>query len=420
MFIPSIYLLFVAEFLIILLGATLFLVYYVVKLRARPAPESETEDEPTAGGNTTSYAQFLEQELLRNEARNGMENNRADGNEETADEAQTEATEETGDTSENSDTPAAEDGTLTPQHLLEARQKFLQLERNAAEHHENEHAFWDSIYRGMREVLDSFSSHQIETQVVQDESVTTRKESSEKVFYIEAQGKKIDGEVNKLKDIIYEQENILSSLRKSVKDAEGHFPEGSDELEALRTQMDALERQLTDSRMCMEVLELENTRLQDEVDKLEGQVAGTGETGDGNDSPDLGQMKEVMDKQAEQINELQTVIDDLQLEAEQAEKLRTTLASFTRTSEEMMGCITILEEENEHLKEQLEHGGDTVAEPAAADTGADDELKQRVKQLEEEIIKKEVEYAKLQDEFTSMEKEYLAMYEAMHGDGSQN
>ena len=414
MFIPSIYLLFVAEFLIILLGATLFLVYYVIKLRARTADEPETEDEPVASGNTTSYAQFLEQELLRNEARNGMENNRADGDDAAALEAQTEATDASGDASENPDTPPADD-TITPQQLLEARQKFLQLERDAAEHHENEHAFWDSIYRGMREVLDSFGSHQVETQVIQEESVATRKESSEKVFYIEAQGKKIDGEVNKLKDIIYEQENILSSLRKSIKDAEGHFPEGSDELEALRAQMDALDRQLTDSRMCMEVLELENTRLQDEVDKLEDQIAGTGESADDNGAPDLGQMKEVMDKQAEQISELQTVIDDLQLEAAQAEKLRTTLASFTRTSEEMMGCITILEEENEHLKEQLEHGGDE--EPPAA-AGADEELQKRVKQLEEEIIKKDVEYAKLQDEFTSMEKEYLAMYEAMHGDGS--
>ena len=44
--------------------------------------------------------------------------------------------------------------------------------------------------------------------------------------------------------------------------------------------------------------------------------------------------------------------------------------------------------------------------------------RRRIKHLEEELIKKDVNYAKLQDEFSSMEKEYLAMYEAIHGDNS--
>lgn len=380
MFIPYIYLLFAAEFLFVLIGLTLALAYYVIKLRGRPEPEAED-----AADTGPSYAQFLDQELVRNEQR---------------------STGATPDAKPETQTNEA-DRTTQPGKALQVRQRFLQLERDASEHQDNEQQFWQHIESGVQQLLEDFTETRVEIQSAEPVA-KKNKNPSEKAVYIETQGEKIDGEVNKLKDIIYEQENILSSLRKSIKDAEGNWPEDySDELQTLHAEMDKLERQLNDSRMCMDVLEMENERLQKEVHELESQGAEGGE-----DSPDLGQMKEVMDKQAEQIEELQTTIDSLQLEAEQADKLRQTLSSFTRTSEEMMGCITILEEENEHLKEMLGHSGEH-GESGGKDA---DKLKSSIKQLEEEIIKKDVEYAKLQDEFTSMEKEYLAVYEALHGD----
>jgi len=109
-------------------------------------------------------------------------------------------------------------------------------------------------------------------------------------------------------------------------------------------------------------------------------------------------------------------IENLEIDAAQADKLKETIGDFARTSKEMMSCITILEEENERLKD----GEENASENSATSEGTEDvaALKQNINTLEEDLIKKDVAFAKLQDEFNSMETEYLAMYEAMHGDNS--
>jgi chromosome segregation ATPase len=307
---------------------------------------------------------------------------------------------------------------------------FLTVERAAAEHIDNENSYWDSIYSGMQDMLDQFKTIETKQVVVENEIITNKKDVKEKVFYIETQGKKIDGEVNKLKDIISEQENTLNSLRKSLKDDSGaDIAVDADVLSDLTNRLNDFERQLTDSKMCMEVLELENDRLQQEINDIEKRHAdeSAGKTNkdeaESTSMIDLDQMKEVLEKQEQQIQDLHSTIENLEIDAQQAEKLKSTINDFTRTSQEMMGCISILEEENELLKGQLsDNEPDTEETPSIAAAPANNEeaaqLKSKLKGLEQEIIKKDVAYAKLQDEYSSMEKEYLSMYEAIHGDNS--
>lgn len=412
MYIPTVYVLFAAEFMLLLVALSLFLVYYIYRRRSAVPATDQADEDSENSYRGSSYIEYLEKELLRNEARTSQQIN---------------IEKDAGKEADSQDDAAADQ---QPQnkisHLLGARNRFLQVEKAAAEHSENEHAFWDSIQKGMKDVLETFRTVETEKVVVTEESVEHKKETVEKVFYIETQGKKIDGEVNRLKDIIYEQENTLSSLRKGLTQSEEHFPDESEELAALHAQLNGFERQLNDSRVCMEVLELENDRLQQEVHKLEasaaqvsaGDTAGDDTDRDTSSRVDVQQMKEVLDKQEKQIEELNLTIEDLKLDASQAEKLKTTINSFTRTSQEMMGCITILEEENEHLKEQL-HDIEEHPEAQGIDAsgnGDSEALQKKIRHLEEELIKKDVNYAKLQDEFSSMEKEYLAMYEAIHGD----
>jgi len=130
-------------------------------------------------------------------------------------------------------------------------------------------------------------------------------------------------------------------------------------------------------------------------------------------------MKEVVEQQEARIKQLIDSIESLEIEASQAEKLKDTIGDFARTSQEMMSCITILEEENERLVASHDDEDGNTEDSATTDSGGDtDNLKSEISSLEEELIKKDVAYAKLQDEFSSMETEYLAMYEAMHGDNS--
>ena len=120
--------------------------------------------------------------------------------------------------------------------------------------------------------------------------------------------------------------------------------------------------------------------------------------------------------QESKMKQLIETIESLEIEASHTERLKETLDGFTRTSQEMMSCISILEEENERLKETTHHEESADNnEPSGGDV---DEMNSKLSALEEELIKKDVAYAKLQDDFSTMETEYLAMYEAVHGDNS--
>lgn len=420
--ISLIYILIAAEFLLILLGLS---ITFAVLLMRKPKQEEQKKEDTLEDAEaeldgvdlSTSYIDFLDQAMQRNTAKISQQQSIE---EDIAKEGELAGTPE--ENTESNDLSPAPDEQQS--ELLQAREQFLLIEKAAAEKTEHEIHFWENLYAGMQGILDNFKTTETitNTETVSVESVDIQTESKEKVFYIETQGKKIDGEVNKLKDIISEQENALSSLQKAIHEAEGELPEDSPSLAALKEQIAIIERQLSDSKMCMEVLELENDRLQQEVDLMdnrhdalfEGTEAENNEEKE--NTVDLEQMKEVVAKQESKIQHLIDTIESLEIEASQADKLKDTLKDFTRTSQEMMSCITILEEENERLQEAA-HTEDSHPEQDAEDVDVD-AIKNKVTALEEELIKKDVAYAKLQDEFSSMETEYLAMYEAMHGDNS--
>ncbi|MCW9047898.1 MAG: hypothetical protein OQK46_07440 [Gammaproteobacteria bacterium] len=408
--ISLIYVLIMVEALLVLLGISVTLA--IILLRKPKSTDTtnelsngKVEEELDATGPGNSYIDFLEKAMLRNETKTkqqeAIENEPSDSD----------GTEE----ADKNTSPAPNEAQSS---LLHAREQFLLMEKAAAEKTEHEIHFWDSIYDGMTHLLEQFSS----TNTIQSssENSTPAEQSKEKVFYIETQGKKIDGEVNKLKDIIYEQENALSSMKKSLEGDEAENPEF---LDTLKEQLAALERQLNDSKMCMDVLEMENTRLQEEVNNIDSRheslfADDENSNAEDNDSfIDLDQMKEVVEQQESRIQNLIDTIEGLEIDAAQAEKLKETIGDFARTSKEMMGCISILEEENERLSAST---NETESNDAgeAADNLEIDGLKSTISQLEEEVIKKDVAFAKLQDEFSSMETEYLSMYESVHGDNS--
>jgi len=417
--ISVIYVLLAAEALIVLLAICITLTVLLLRKPKAVAADTEpdiedAESELDAIDLGNSYIDYLEQAMQRNAIKlNQQQNIENEDSPETSDNSEKE------DQLENS-SPAPDDKQST---LLQARELFLNMEKAAAETAEHEINFWENIYSGMQELLEQFKSIETVTETVSETNVIVdrKTESKEKVFYIETQGKKVDGEVNKLKDIIFEQENALSSMQKALKNVAEEHPEESEPLNQLKEQLAAMERQLTDSKMCMEVLEMENDRLQEEVDRMGERHSELFEENEDKDPAtesviDLDQIKEVVAQQEAKIEHLVSTIESLEIEASQAERLKDTLKDFTRTSQEMMSCITILEEENERLQEAAHHDGEDSTEHDSENTEDLDAMDSKISSLEEELIKKDVAYAQLQDEFNSMETEYLAMYEAMHGD----
>ena len=532
--IPTIYILFLAEFVVILAALAVF-----IYLRRK---KEKTQDDDTVPSIdlSNSYIDFIEAELLKQDELSFKEDSpeegtgeaesdensdaNAESNEESDADAESDDNEAT-DTEQESDAGTASDNETetTPTDdktkLLEIRSKFLNIEKSAAELGDDENAFWEAIYSGMQEINDEFASTKEVPIGSESDDDSEAVDDSGKVLIIENQGKKIDTEVNKLKDIISDQEHILSDLQKALKDA-GDDADSAN-IEELAIQAEKLDKQIKESKMCMDVLELENGRLQKEVDDLqtrydelfnehdeesdaeeapEAAQAGEPENNgnidqiketldkqeqqiselnstidklelsaneaeilkeklsefahnsqemlgciavledeneflskqlnekapvetdnkasekDAGSKDDMGDLQQVISKHEQQIEELNSVIDDLQLTAEQTERLKSTLNDFAHSSKEMMGCITILEEENDHLQQSITDSEEMKADSTGEDTQKLKDLKSKIKEYEKELIKKDVAYAKIQDELSTIEKEYQAIYEQLHGD----
>jgi len=384
MYISKIYLMFTAEILLVLLALCVSLIIYISKRPSSKSTVDSTAESTTAIG--ASYSEYLEKEILRNESK--VEQHTGQENEKQS-------------------------------QLLKLRETFLQAERSSAQHTDNENTFWDTLYTELAEIQQQFKTIETEVIIETEQNVVKTENSSEKVFYIETQGKKVESEINRLKDIIFDQDNTLSSLKHALDGVSHHISDDNDELTTLKNELDKFEQQLSDSKTCMEVLEMENSRLQTEIEKLEQQVEIQGIVSMGDStaiSENVNQLKETLSSQELQITEMNNIMDALKLDAADAETLKTTVQSFTRGSKEMMGCITILEEENDNLHQKIEELKTQLESTDSGSGLAGDEQTQRISELEKEIIKKDVAYAKLQDDFSSMEKEYMSMYEQIHGE----
>ncbi len=420
--IPLIYVLIGAELLLIFFGLS---ITFGILLLRRPATTSAKESSPEESEVIHSglgYIEHLNMAMERNTAKQQQHSVVTESNEEDgeADVIELDADEDTETTSENTPDESAQAPDELQSTLLQIREQFLTAEKAAAEQTEHEINFWDSIYSSMQDIIESLRSFEtITNEKSSVETVSIKGESKEKVFYIETQGKKIDTEVNRLKDIIYEQENALNSMKSAIDNNQEGSDVDPEVFKFLKEQLDNVERQLSDSKMCMEVLEMENNRLQEEIDQLEAQAFATptGDEPEATSNIDLDELKKSISDQEEKINELLRKIDELELSAEEAEQLKETVRNFTLTSKEMMQSIAQLEEENEALKSAMESDGSIDANTGTSSSDSGD-LSTTISELQEEIIKKDLAYAQLQDEFSSMESEYLAMYEAMHGDGS--
>lgn len=396
------------EIILFLLAAsiTLGIMLYLRKSQSRPAQQEQT-DTPTEQPETpldavnldSSYIDYLDQAIQRNQQQ--LEQQSTDNTQAKAD---SEADTDSGDN----------EADHAPLSLLQARQQFLELEKQAAQQTDDEDSFWQQIHSGMQALLDQFKNSETHTETTTE--IQSQTEVKEKVFYVETQGRKVDDEVNKLKDIIYDQENALSSMQKNLSKAVEEAPQESESLSQLQQQFSSLERQIVDSKMCMDILEAENERLQDQLHKIQSKLPADDTSDDDTEvSVEISQIKAVVRQQKERIEQLQSIIESLEIDTHKADELQTHLSAFTRSSEEMMSCITILEEENERLQDEVHTIEDSLQHETdgTADSQQMSELQTKVNQLEEEVVKKDLALAQLQEEFSSMETEYLAMYEAM-------
>jgi len=206
--ISLIYVLIVAEVMLILIGLSITLTVILLgktkgqNTAAEQSPLTEEEKNIDLGN---SYIDFLEQAIERNNEKTKQQENieaetdtaedHAEADKEAAieeaatEEPTVESTPEETDNNSDIISPVPDEA---QSKLLAAREQFLQLEKAAAEKTEHEIHFWDSIYEGMKSLLEQFTSTQTITKSAASSSETDAPEqkaaeSKEKVFYIETQ-----------------------------------------------------------------------------------------------------------------------------------------------------------------------------------------------------------------------------------------
>ncbi|MDH5766633.1 MAG: hypothetical protein OEZ38_11520 [Gammaproteobacteria bacterium] len=401
--IPYIYIYFALEFSALLIAFVIYLLFInrkklklIEKLKEIIKKLKSTQQVKDETTQTSQYTDYLKQEIDRNSGKIKTLKSSLENPEGT-----------TTDKNEDDNVDEQSNNRIL---LLTIRDELLNSEISSNEHNEDENRFWSSLYKNLQDISDKHLKR-IEETVIKEEIHVNKiiKKSNDTILQIEPQGKKIDTEVNKLKDILYDQENSISALTKALKKASDDHPdpETKSTLKALHSQVSELETNLNESRTCLEILEAENERLQSELAETKNHKDSM------RDPPTIEPASTTQELQ-ENINELELTIETLKIEADQAEELHKVINNFTQNSHEMMGCIAVLEDKNKQLSNEiklLKNG--SSSENTEQTNNIDSVLQQKINELEEALIKKDVDYARLQEDFLSMEKEYLNMYEAM-------
>jgi chromosome segregation ATPase len=138
----------------------------------------------------------------------------------------------------------------------------------------------------------------------------------------------------------------MAALRSKLKEHE-HELEG---VEDILDRLDEFEKRSAELQACLKVLEAENERLK-AARKDGGATTGRIAT---MDSAQLKGLKSMVGKQQETIGNLQNLIRELAPEASKAKELQEAIASIQRANDELTGCVSVLEDENQLLRSELE------------------------------------------------------------------
>ncbi len=180
-----------------------------------------------------------------------------------------------------------------------------------------------------------------------------------------------ENEFVSLKSIIQNQHEAMRALRQQLND-NGTDVEGLNEinriLEAVENENEVLDKSLS---------KLEESPVNSTGDELTMDLAA-----DNGSVLSMGEMTRIVTDQQGNINDLKTLIS--QLETPHGEAMDKSVGSIERTNNDLSGCLTILLGENDKLRAQLQNSEQD-------DTG-DDQLKQALKnkQATVETLEKQI------------------------------
>lgn len=328
---------------------------------------------------------------------------------------------------------ASEDGAEKKAgELLQWRKQFLELEVEACALEKNPAEFQDRLAAGMSELIEQLRPEAETVTEAVSEATDPAPEADDAAEAGIEEGdeerKTIDthdAQVNRLKDVIINQQDAMVALRKELEAREGDI----EDLDSILQKLDEFERQSSELETCLSVLEQENERLK--TARAAGE-RGSAEAA-GREPAQLNGLKSMMNQQQGTITNLQNLIRELAPEAGKAKELEDSISAITRTNRELDGCVSVLEDENamlrvelEQIQTQLEQQEEAVreqSEPAIDPTSSEEvseeieasndeekrELEIKVQELEALVEFKDAAVEELEKQYNTLESKYLAL-----------
>ena len=308
------------------------------------------------------------------------------------------------------------------EELFAMRKQFLEIELQARELKDNPLAFEESLTGGFRGLIEQWRPEAAvevnadvepaDTEPTDDLDIEISDGEQDREA-IDTSGEELD----RLKEVINNQQDAMAALREELHQREHEI----DDVGSILKKLDEFERQSAELHTCLAVLEQENERLKS------ARESGAAPEDDGKDDMPLTGLKVMVNEQQETISKLHSLISELAPDANKARELENAMEDIERANRELSGCVSVLEDENAMLRNELEQmfvqveqksQGDDVGE-AAGDTAipvdmssGDDarrELEEKVQELEALIEFKDAAIEELEKQYNSLEARYLTL-----------
>lgn len=197
-------------------------------------------------------------------------------------------------------------------------------------------------------------------------------------------------EVDRLRDMMANQHGIIAQLKQKLRDSskEERTEEEKDSLlDEMSEQLDKQERFLKESETCIQLLEdeLDGAQAQikelgDALAKFQGEIAGAASGGEA---------AQEGEKAASGDGPSEKEIEEL-------------VAGYITESRDMLNTISLLEQENQQLKEQLENGdfaGDSSSSGSSDDA---EELRTKLSEVQQELLNIQTQHIELEERYIEL------------------
>ncbi len=301
----------------------------------------------------------------------------------------------------------AQDKEANPEEkrLIETRLAFLRAERRAIDTSGNdEDAFWTKIADDLAPFLpkgddDTDSTAEgprsavLESLQTQIDAYKTRianlEQFKDRFFELKARladshalNEQVHTEVEKIIPAAEQPPELadaMARLRQENKDLSGELAQVEEEFAALMRNVQAAEARKSEAS--------------DGVNQASGQIERS-----------LDRVKQILVTKEEQISALQGLVNELQLELKEKERLQAAIDDLAAQNRELDNVVTILQDENNFLQEQ-------ISVLLRQELDKEEKQVRRIQGLQEELDEQMRAFAELEKKYAAMEQEYLAMYE---------